>query len=198
MTQPIEGLAVRRGDPIEVADLRVFPGLADLTDSEIAAFCLVTPGRKLAKDAILFQQGETGEKCFAIVRGAVRVSKDYGGSPMVLDTLGPGTFVGQDALAERTTRSVTAQAAEDTLTIELVREDIQRLLGFHDQVALRLMELIAVTGIRKLRGATKQLAKLLEMRATGVTEDGAAITGTRPLEWLRAAAREWSVRVDEK
>ncbi len=198
MTQPIEGLAVRRGDPIEVADLRVFPGLADLTDSELAAFCLVTPGRKLAKDAILFHQGETGEQCFAILRGAVRVSKDYGGSPMVLDTLGPGTFVGQDALAERTTRSVTAQAVEETLLVELSREDLQRQLGFHDQVALRLLELIAVTGIRKARGATKQLAKLLELRATGRTEDGAAITGTRPLEWLRAAAREWSVRVDEK
>ena len=198
LTQPIGGLPGRRGDPVEVADLRSIAGLADFTDAELSAFCLMATGRRFEKDAVLFQQGEVGDKCFAILRGAVRVSREYSGSPMLLDTLGPGTFVGQDALAERTTRSVTAQAVEDTLVVELAREDLQRLLGFHDQVALRLLELIAVTGIRKARGATKQLAKLLELRATGRTEDGAAITGTRPLEWLRAAAREWSVRVDEK
>ncbi len=198
LTQALPGAPLRRGDPLHASDLRDMPGLSDFTDAELEAFCLVSTGRIFPPGAALFLQGTAGDACFAIVRGSVEVTKDLNGVPTVLDVLGPGTFLGQDALADRTTRSVTARAKEETLAIELVREEVQRLLGFHDQVALRLLELIAVTGIRKARGATRKLAKLLEMRAVGRAEDGAAISGTRPLEWLRAAAREWSVRIDER
>ncbi len=198
LTQPLPGAPARRGDPLSASDLRAMPGLGDFSDAELEGFCLVSTGRVFPPGAALFLQGTTGDACFAIVRGSVEVTKDLNGVPTVLDVLGAGAFLGQDALADRTIRSVTARAKEETLAIELVREEVQRLLGFHDQVALRLLELIAVTGIRKARGATRKLAKLLELRATGRDEDGAASTGTRPLEWLRAAAREWSVRIDER
>jgi CRP-like cAMP-binding protein len=139
-----------------------------------------------------------GDACFAIVRGAVEITKQLGGKSLVLDDLGPGSFVGQDALVERATRSVTARAVEDTLVIELGRAELRRLLGFHDQVALRLLEQVAVTGIRQLRVATRKLAMLLEARAIGRKPDGSEVTATHPLEQLRAAVREWSVRIEEK
>ena len=197
-TLPLPGLVPRRGEALTVADLRAMPGLTDFTDTEISGFCLVATGRRFAAGAALFQQGTTGDACYAIVRGAIEISKDLNGAETVLDVLREGSFVGQDALAERAHRGVSARAIEDTLVIELTRDEMQRMLGFHDQVALRLLEMIAVTGIRKARAATKKLAKLLEMRAIGIAEDGASISGTRPLEWLRAAAREWSVRIDER
>ncbi|MFO0587570.1 MAG: serine/threonine-protein kinase [Polyangiaceae bacterium] len=196
-TLPLPGIS-RRGEALTVAELRAMPGLADFTDAELSGFCLVATGRRFAAGSMLFQQGTTGDACYAIVSGAVEILKDLNGAETVLDVLRGGSFVGQDALAERAHRGVSARALEDTLVIELTRDEMQRMLGFHDQVALRLLELIAVTGIRKARAATKKLAKLLEMRAAGMAEDSAASSGTRPLEWLRAAAREWSVRIDER
>jgi len=188
----------RRGEPLHIADLRLLPALHDFADAELEAFCLAATGRKCPAGTVLFEQGTTGDTCFAIVRGAIELTKDLGAGRMVVDVLAPGAFVGQDVLAERATRSVTARAVEETLLIELGRDEIQRLLGFHDRVALRLLELIAVSGIRKLRGGTRTLAKLLEQRAIGRKPDGTEITATRPLEQLRAAVREWSVRIDER
>ena len=185
--------AVMRG-----ADLAELSGLSDLTIGELDAFCRVAKARVVAKDGELFAQGATGDTCFAIVRGAVEVSRTVDGAAMALDVLGPETFVGQDALADRATRSVTARAVEETLVIELGRDELRRLLGFHDRVALRLLELIAVSGIRQLRSGTKRLAVLLEARGLGQTREAPEVSETRPLEQLRAAVREWSVRVEEK
>jgi serine/threonine-protein kinase len=196
-TQPV-GVPAQHGEPFHAVDLRALPALADFTDAELEAFCLAATARKLPPGAVLFDQGETGETCFLIVRGAIQLSKDLGAGHMVVDVLRPGTFVGQDALSDRATRSVTARATEETLLVELGRDQMQRLLGFHDRVALRLLELIAVSGIRKLRAGTRTLARLLEQRAVGRKPDGTGVTATRPLEQLRAAVREWSVRIDER
>lgn len=198
-TQPIfPKLPSRGGAVLTVSDLRALAGLAELSDAELAAFCSVVSGIELEKDAVLFEQGTVGDTCFVIVRGTVEVSKQLHGTKMLLDRLGPGAFLGQDALVDRTTRSVGARAVEPTVVIELGREGVRRLLGFQDQVVLRLLEMIAVTGIRQLRSGTKKLAKLLEARATGRSADGREITASRPLEQLRAAVREWSVKIDEK
>lgn len=198
-TQPIlPRLPSRGGQVLRAADLRALPALAELSDAELEAFCSVASGLELPAGAALFEQGSVGDTCFAIVRGEIEVSKQVDGAGMTLDRLGPGSFVGQDALVERAARSVTARAVTDTLVIELARDGVQRLLGFHDQVVLRLLELIAVSGIRQLRAGTRKLAKLFEARAIGRNADGTEITASRPLEHLRAAVREWSVRIDEK
>ena len=191
-------LPSRGGQVLHASDLNAFPGLGELAEEELAAFCSVASGLRLEKDAVLFEQGTLGDTCFAIVRGSIEVSKQLQGTSMILDRLGPGSFLGQDALVERAARSVTARAVEETLVIELGREGVQRLLGLHDQVVLRLLELIAVSGIRQLRAGTKKLAKLLEARTVGRNADGTEITASRPLEQLRAAVREWSVKIDEK
>jgi serine/threonine protein kinase len=196
--QILPRLPSRGGQVLRAADLKVLASLSELSDPELEAFCSVASGAVIPQDAVIFEQGTIGDSCFAIVRGTVEVSKMFQGTSMILDRLGPGTFVGQDALVERAVRSVTARAVEETLVIELGREGVQRLLGLHDQVVLRLLETIAVSGIRQLRSGTRRLAKLLEARTIGRNADGTEITASRPLEQLRAAVREWSVRIDEK
>jgi len=185
-------------EQLHLADLRALPVLADLPDAALEGFCLVSSGRKYPAGRALFAQGASGDGCLAILHGRIEITKEMTGTVTVLDVLESGAFVGQDALIERTTRSVTARAAEESLVIELNREEMQRLLGFHDQVALRFLELIAVSGIRQLRDATKKLATLLEERATGRKADGSEVTATRPLEQLRAAVREWSVKIEDR
>ena len=199
VTQPANPAFVpRSGDEVTREDLLVLSGMSELAPAELDAFCMAARARKVGKDEVLFSQGATGDVCFVILRGAVELSKVLDGTGMVLDVLGPGTFVGQDALVDRATRSVTARAARETLVVELTRDELHRRLGFHDRVALRLLELIAVTGIRQLRGGTRKLAALLEARGLGQEPESAEITGTRPLEQLRVAVREWSVRIDER
>ncbi|MEZ4296358.1 MAG: serine/threonine-protein kinase [Polyangiaceae bacterium] len=197
-TQLVEqGPPSRSGQLLRPEDLRALPGLGDVSEAELRAFCTVATGRELPSGALLFAQGTIGDTCFAIVRGSLQVSKEIAGSSMVLDVLGTGAFVGQDALVDKAARSVTARAVEDTLVIEMNRDGMQRLLGLHDQVALRLLEQVALGGIRQLRAGTRKLARLLEARTVGRNPDGTEITASRPLEQLRAAVREWSVRIDE-
>ncbi|MBK8253429.1 MAG: protein kinase [Polyangiaceae bacterium] len=197
-TQPANAASAVLNRALTVADLRAHPGLSDVSTIELEAFCKSAAGREVPTDATIFLQGQVGDTCFALIRGALEISKDVFGTKMVLDVLEPGAFAGQDALVEKAARSVTARAIEDSLVIELSRDSIDRQLAAGDQVALRLLELLAIGGIRRLRVGTRRLAKLIEERTVGRQDDGRAITASRPLEQLRAAVREWSVRIDER
>ncbi len=179
-------------------DLRVLTALRESSPDELAMFALLAPARRYPKDALLFLQGTQGESCFMLLRGEVEIVKSMSFGDCVLNTLGPGSVVGQIALVDLAPRTASVIARTETVAIELTREVFDKLIATANRVALRFQEHIAISAIRQLRVATQQLTALLDerasLRARG-TPDVDPSHAAR-LAYVQAATLEWDLALE--
>lgn len=102
--------------------LRGIPFLAVLPPRTLEQLARHAERRVLPGGAVVFHQGEPGDRYYVVAAGRARVDVD--GRPV--RTLGPGEGFGEIALLERTHRTATV-VAEDELTVHsLDREDFLR------------------------------------------------------------------------
>lgn len=102
----------------------------------------------------LFEEGDRGEHCFILHRGAIRVLHSLrDGRRMAIARLGPGNIVGELALLDGERRSATVQAAEPTLAVVLAGQDVMPILRGDAEVALS----VAVSLARRLRERNDRL-----------------------------------------
>jgi len=78
----------------------------------------------------IISQGETGDCCFFIKKGAVKVTRTQPGEsePVVLAELGVGRCVGEDALLHETVRNATVTMISDGLLMKMDQRDFVQLL----------------------------------------------------------------------
>ncbi len=183
---------VRTPVVLSAADLRVIKGLDACTEAELGTFLLAVGAFRYPPGARLFEQGAEADSCFVVLEGEVEIVKESHSRWDVLAVIGPGEFVGQVALVEDTPRSASVIARTETLALSIGRDVFQRLLSSGSGIAARLQRILAVSGIRQLRTATRRLSNLLEERALQRDDTGQ----TARLERLRAAIAEWSVAID--
>jgi CRP-like cAMP-binding protein len=90
------------------------------------------PGRDISKHSkrqVLFAQGDDADSVFYIKKGKVKVavlSKD--GKEAVVALLGPDEFVGEGCLIGQPKRLATASAMTECETMQVTKEEIQRVL----------------------------------------------------------------------
>lgn len=97
----------------------------------------------VAKDAVIFNQGEVGEKCYLIRSGQVEiVSKDESGNEKRLAVLKPPVLFGEATLITRSPRNATARALEATELLTLRQEYLSELIESEDNVAKIFMNLM--------------------------------------------------------
>ena len=92
---------------------------------------------------ILCHEGAVGASCFLLLEGQVDILKVFDGKRKRLASLGAGTMVGQMALVDRAPRSATIRARGTVLSLELGRDDFERLLAAASPGLLRLYTLSA-------------------------------------------------------
>ena len=81
---------------------------------------------------IIFAQGDAGSDMHLIRSGSCMVSKQIGGSDVVLSYVPSGNYIGEMALLSNMPRSATVRAATSTETIRLPRDAFSNLLD-HNQ-----------------------------------------------------------------
>ena len=97
---------------------------------------------------IVFHMGEIGDTFCIIETGEVEVlATDVGGSPNVLNRLGPGDFFGEIAMLRAVPRTATIRIVSPTRLLTLSREDFDDVLARYPSVAHGLAE---TSGIRLL------------------------------------------------
>ena len=90
------------------------------------------PGRDISRHSkrqVLFAQGDDADSVFYIKKGKVKVavlSKD--GKEAVVALLGPDEFVGEGCLIGQPKRLATASAMTECETMQVTKEEIQRVL----------------------------------------------------------------------
>ncbi|MEZ4404067.1 MAG: cyclic nucleotide-binding domain-containing protein [Kofleriaceae bacterium] len=107
--------------------------------------------------AVVFTAGDPGETMYVVASGRVRLSK---GDVHVAE-LTKGQHFGEMALIDRSTRSLTATAAEPTQLVTIRRKDFYEIIKKESELATKLLwSFVQVLGAR-LRKTTSDLSDAL-------------------------------------
>ena len=109
--------------------LRQVPLFALLDDDETAVLAAQVEVRKFAPRQRIYKIGELGDRAYVLVSGSVRVTTvDADNQEVIVDQPAAGEFFGFASMLEKTPHQTTAIAQEESVCIEVDRNDIQILL----------------------------------------------------------------------
>jgi serine/threonine protein phosphatase PrpC/CRP-like cAMP-binding protein len=110
-----------------------------------------------AADAPVFAEGDPGESMYVVMSGAVKLTK----AGVTVAQLGKGQHFGEMALIDRSTRSLSAMATEDTMLVVVRRKDFYEIIKKEPELATKLLwSFVQVLGAR-LRKTTSDLSDAL-------------------------------------
>jgi CRP/FNR family transcriptional regulator, cyclic AMP receptor protein len=109
--------------------LRSVPLFASLDDEEAAVLASQVELRNFAAQEWIYKIGEPGQHAYVVISGNIRVSTvDEDQQEVVVDEPSKGDFFGFASLLEQTPHQTMAIALEETVCLEVSREDIAVLL----------------------------------------------------------------------
>jgi CRP-like cAMP-binding protein len=112
--------------------------------------------RRLAKGAVLFQQGDDGDALYGVVAGLIRISiAGEAGKELTLGLMEPGDVFGEIALLDGLPRTANAHAAEDSVLLIIDRAQFIPLLERDGRLARHIIELLC----ERLRANTDRLGE---------------------------------------
>jgi CRP/FNR family cyclic AMP-dependent transcriptional regulator len=161
---PAERLAFLR-------EVRLFK---DIGEPELAALGESLRERPLRRGQVLLREGETGEEMFIVLRGSIVISKLVKDRvEQVLARMGPGDFLGEMSLFDRSPRSATVQADSDATLLALDREALSRLTEVSPRAAAAFFYALAQVFIERLRASGDLVAEVTRwgLEATGLDVD---------------------------
>ncbi|MGZ3803998.1 MAG: Crp/Fnr family transcriptional regulator [Pseudobdellovibrionaceae bacterium] len=83
-------------------------------------------GKKVAKDAYLFRDGDAPDAMYIVKSGMLAVTKTKGSSEVVIAEIGPGAMVGEMAIFDKKPRSANVKAIKDSEVISLPYEGLNQ------------------------------------------------------------------------
>jgi len=111
----------------------------------------------VAGDAVVFSAGQPGDSMYVVLKGTIQLSK---GDTMVAE-LGRGHHFGEMSLVDRSVRSLTATATEDTRLVAISRKDFYDIIKREPASAVKMLwSFVQVLG-QRLRKTTNDLSDAL-------------------------------------
>lgn len=160
VTEPVSADDVA-GAPTLGEILRQIPLFADLAPRHIERLSSIGTEEKHNTGAVLFSEGEAGEKFYLILDGAVRISRQV---PSVgeeaLAVLNAGSFFGEMALIDDAPRSADARVHEDCRLFVLKKDDMEDLLFVDRDLAYDFLWSFVRTLTARLRDTNDKIAFL--------------------------------------
>jgi CRP/FNR family cyclic AMP-dependent transcriptional regulator len=136
--------------------LKRVPLFSELSAGELERISQVAVPRSYPRDTRVFHEGDPGDACYIVRRGACRVTREHSdGRAITLANLGPGDIFGELAMLDGETRSASVEALEDTELLALPASDVRALLRDHADMAVKLV--VALT--RRLRDANERISR---------------------------------------
>ncbi len=137
--------------------LRQVPLFSGLTEDELRAVATVASADAFEAHQTVFREGEAGSTVYVIRSGHATALREHpDGRVITLARFGPGDIFGELAVLDNQRRSATIQAVDELETIAILGPDMQRLLGEHPAIALKLIVALG----RKLRETNERVAGL--------------------------------------
>ncbi|MGO1973520.1 MAG: Crp/Fnr family transcriptional regulator [Propionibacteriaceae bacterium] len=128
-------------DPEVLKRAPLFQGLEDEAAGALSAAMSTI---QLAKGAVLFREGDTGDQLYVVVSGKMKLGRSgSAGRENLLAVLGPGQMFGELSLFDPGPRSTTATAVTRTELRSLDQAELVRWLDGRPEVARGLLGQLA-------------------------------------------------------
>src|ERR1700729_511275 len=130
--------------PCKTEDLRQIPLFALLDDDEIAVLAAQVEIKKFAARQRIYKIGEPGKHAYVMISGVVRVTTvDQGHQEVLVDEPGYGDFFGFASMLEDSPHQTTALAMEETMCLEVSRDDIAALLQQKPMAGMDMLTVVS-------------------------------------------------------
>jgi CRP-like cAMP-binding protein len=141
--------------------LRRVPLFARLPPMEVDVLAATLPSAAYPSGALLFREGEPGDRLYLVLEGEVEIVKALGSAEeRVLNVFGPGAMLGEmSLLTPGETRSAGARARGGAEVATMTREDFETLLRRYPALCFDVLRVLA----DRLREADNALIR--ELRA---------------------------------
>jgi len=117
-----------------------------------------------AKDTVIFREGDSGDRCYVITNGDVRISKFIPNiGEEALAVLKPGDYFGEMALIDKFPRSAHAIANTDVAVLAINKSDLDKVLIMDRDLGYKLLWVFTKTLSKRLRETNEKLAGFLAM-----------------------------------
>lgn len=141
-------------------DLRQIPLFALLDDDEMAVLAAQVEIKKFAPRQRIYKIGEPGKHAYVMMSGLVRVTTvDEDHQEVLVDSPGHGDFFGFASMLDDTPHQTTALAMEETVCLEVSRDDIAVLLQRKPMAGMDML-----TVVSRQFHASQQLVRLRASR----------------------------------
>jgi CRP/FNR family transcriptional regulator len=131
----------------------LFAGLSERDLEELAQ--VAVPRSWLPGEAV-FREGDTGDTCYVIRSGSVRVTRRHSdGRQITLAELRQAEVFGELAMFGGETRSATVEAVEPTSGVAILAGDLRRTMLAHPDIAVAMLGGLA----DRIRAANERLAR---------------------------------------
>ena len=168
--------------------LKHVPLFSLLDADETAVLASQVELRSFAPRQRIYKTGDPGDKAYVMVSGRARVTTvDQDHQEVVVDEPGHGEFFGFASMLEQTPHQTTAIAVEETVCVEVDRNDIAVLL---QRKPLAGMDMLAVLG-RQFH-ASQHLVRLRAMRNANEVIDREATFGERIADVVAGFGGSWT------
>src|SRR5207302_5546198 len=125
-------------------DLRQIPLFALLDDDEMAVLAAQVEIKKFAARQRIYKIGEPGRHAYVMMSGAVRVTTvDEDHQDVLVDEPSQGDFFGFASMLEDTPHQTTALAMEETVCLEVSRDDIAVLLQRKPMAGMDMLTVVS-------------------------------------------------------
>ena len=119
--------------------------------------------RKFQKNAVIIQEGDSGDSLYVILSGRVKVyASDEDGREVIIEIFGPGEYVGEMVL-DGGPRSASVMTLEPSTFSVLTRTELREHIAQHPDFAIYLISRL----IKRTRNATNNIKTLALMDVYG-------------------------------
>jgi CRP/FNR family cyclic AMP-dependent transcriptional regulator len=130
--------------PCDPEELRHVPLFELLDNDEAAVLAAQIEVRKFAPRQRIFKAGDAGEHGYVVMSGKVRVSTtDEDQQEVVVDEPEHGQFFGFASMLQQTEHQTSAMAMEESVCLEIGRDDLMTLLTKRPQAGLDMLTMQA-------------------------------------------------------
>jgi CRP/FNR family transcriptional regulator, cyclic AMP receptor protein len=168
--------------------LRQVPLFALLDDDETAVLANQVELKTFAPRQRIYKMGDPGGQAYVMVTGRVRLTTvDEDQQEVVVDEPSHGEFFGFASMLEQTPHQTTATAQEESVCLEVDRNDIAHLLAHKPHAG---MDMLAVLG-RQFHAA-QQLVRGRAARNPNVVIDEEETVGERVADHVASFGGSWT------
>jgi CRP/FNR family transcriptional regulator, cyclic AMP receptor protein len=169
-------------------ELRHIPLFALLDDEEIGVLAAQVELKKFAPRQRIYKLGDPGKDAYVMMSGRVHVTTvDEDHQEVLIDEPGHGEFFGFASMLEQTPHQTNAMAIEETVCIEVGRDDIAVLL---QRKPMAGMDMLTVLG-RQFH-ASQQLVRLRANRNSNDVIEEEMTFGERIADQVAKFGGSWT------